>query len=75
MVRAKFTVSEHRQRSFSSATVVILRAQYDGSIPDDMRYAKATPSGSMEMEIDNPDALACFPLGSVHYIEFTPATA
>lgn len=75
MVRAKFAVSEHRTVQWSSQgtpqTTVILTPQYDSSIEEDRRFAKATPSGRMELTIDNPPALAAFPLGSVHYVDFT----
>lgn len=73
MVRAKFTVTEIRQHSHGGeARTIVLSPQYDQSIEEDRRYAKATPSGRIEMYIDNPPAVAAFPMGSVHYVDFTP---
>lgn len=71
-VRAKFTVQEHRTTQWG-ATTVVLRPQYDTSIPEDQRYSKATPTGEMSMQIDNPPALAQFELGKTFYVDFTQA--
>lgn len=46
--------------------------RYDTSIPEDMRFQKATPWGSLEMIIDNPVALAQFELGKTYYLDMTP---
>ena len=35
-------------------------AMYDDTIPEDMRFCKATPWGQVMMRIDNPSALAMF---------------
>lgn len=73
MVRAKFMVTEIRQHSYGGdARTVILAPQYDTSIPEDQRYAQATPSGRIEMYIDNPPALAALPIGKAFYVDFTP---
>lgn len=48
-------------------------ACYDTSIPEDQRFAKATPSAQLEMQVDNPSALEQFQLGEFYYVEFTPA--
>lgn len=73
-VRAKFTVQEHRTTSYNpQSKTVILRPQYDTTTPEDQRYAKATPSGELTMQIDNPPALAEFELGRTFYVDFTPA--
>jgi hypothetical protein len=45
-----------------------------GSIPEDLRFARATPSASMEMWVDNPAALGRLKLGEFYYVDFTPAT-
>lgn len=45
---------------------------YDNSIPEDLRFQKATPSASAEYNIDNPDALAQFELGKDYYVDFSP---
>lgn len=75
MVRAKFMVQEIRQHHYGNpgATTVILRPQYDQSIEEDKRFAKATPSGEVSMYIDNPPAQAFFELGKTYYLDFTKA--
>ena len=70
-VRAKFTVSAITTRQWGSE--VELTCQYDQSIPEDQRFQKATPSGSIKMQIDNPSALEVFTLGSQFYADFTQA--
>lgn len=74
MVRGKFMVTELRQHSYGGdARTVVLTPQYDQTIEEDRRYAKATPNGRIEMYIDNPPALAALPLGKQIYVDFTPA--
>jgi hypothetical protein len=79
MVRAKFTVTEHRLYSYDAARgpelqarEVILTPQYDQAIPEDRRFAQATPSGKLAMRIDNPAALKEFTLGRAFYLDMTP---
>ncbi len=49
--------------------------RYDTSIPEDQRFQKATPTGNIEMQIDNPVALEQFKLGGDYYVDFTPVPA
>ena len=78
MVRAKFMVTQivttawGSQPGQSSARVV-LEPRYDESIPEDLRFQKATPSGRIEMQIDNPAAVEQLVPGKAFYVEFTPA--
>jgi len=74
MVRAKFTVSQIIQSNWGDkdGRTVKLQPQYDTSIPEDQRFCQATPSGSMEMYITNPEALKQFQLGETFYVDFTP---
>ena len=46
---------------------------YDSSIPEDMNFCKATPSGQIELQIDNPAAVEQFELGKFYYVDFSPA--
>ncbi len=50
-------------------------AQYDTTIPEDQRFAKATPSGTLTMTVDNPGALAVFEgkVGKAFYLDMTEA--
>lgn len=73
MVRAKFTVQEVRQSVFNpTARTLVLRPQYDTSIPEDQRFFSATPTGEMTMVVNNPAALAEMELGKSFYVDFTP---
>ena len=73
MVRAKFKVTEIRQPYWHpTLRTVVLEAQYDTTIAEDVRFAKATPSARIEMQVDNPAALAAFPLGECVFVDFTP---
>lgn len=78
MVRAKFTVTEVRKNYYNNgkqvmegSTVIVLTPQYDNGIPEDQRVAKATPSGRMEMTIDNPPAVEYLKPGGQFYVDFT----
>lgn len=47
-------------------------AQYDDSIPEDRRFAKATPSAELTMQVNNPAAIALLTLGDSYYVDFSP---
>lgn len=46
-------------------------AEYDHRLPEDQRFALATPSGTVEIRVDNP--AVAFEPGKSYYLEFTPA--
>lgn len=71
-VRAKFTVLSHKKYSYGH-TEVALSPQYDTTIPEDQRFAKATPQGSISLTIDNPAAVEELAIGKAFYVDFTPA--
>lgn len=72
-VRAKFTVCEVRHHSWSEeARTVVLRPQYDQSIPEDRRFSDATPSGELTMLVNNPAAVAQLGVGKAFYLDLTP---
>ncbi len=71
-VRAKFTVTSITEYSWGSGRRVTLSPVYDPALPEDRRYAKATPSGEIWMQVDNPTALGVLALGTAFYVEFTP---
>lgn len=75
MVRGKFTVLHHITTKWSKTgngqTEVILQPQYDNTIEEDRRYAKATPSGLIKMTVDNPSALEYLEPGKAFYVDFT----
>lgn len=71
-VRAKFQVQSVKSMSWSAThKEITLAPQYDISIPEDQRYARATPSGSITMMVDNPAASDQLALGKFFYVDFT----
>ena len=48
-------------------------AEYDTSVPEDVRYAKYTPSGELRIVVDNPAVV--FEPGRSYYLDITPADA
>lgn len=75
-VRAKFQVSSIKSFAWHpTAKEITLAPQYDPAIPEDQRFAKATPSGSLTMQVDNPAAAEQFELGKFFYLDFTPVEA
>jgi hypothetical protein len=71
-VRAKFTVTAITDRGGSMRTIE-LQPRYDTSIPEDQRFALATPWGEMRLGVDNPAALEQLTIGKAFYVDFTPA--
>lgn len=75
MVRAKFKVTcvttKEVAPNYPAQKSITLEAVYDSKIAEDVSFSKATPSGRMEMQIDNPDAIAAMPVGTVFYVDFT----
>ncbi|MER5912308.1 hypothetical protein ABT124_17890 [Streptomyces sp. NPDC001982] len=45
-------------------------AMYDTTVPEDQRYAQATPSGQLTIAVDNPAVV--FEPGKSYYLDFTP---
>lgn len=71
-VRAKFQVESITRYYWGEGAMVKLSARYDSTIPEDQRFQEATPSGSMEMRVENPAALEVLELGKFFYVDFTP---
>lgn len=75
-VRAKFKVTRVIVTNYSptyTQTVIVLEPQYDQKVAEDLSFSKATPSGRIEMQVDNPAAVEAMPVGKVFYVDFTPA--
>ncbi|MFP3186793.1 MAG: hypothetical protein RXR52_36625 [Paraburkholderia sp.] len=72
-VRAKFQLQQVTANHWGPSKTLKFYASYDPSIPEDQRFAKATPSGSFEMTVDNPAALEQFELGKQYYFDITEA--
>lgn len=48
-------------------------AQYDSTVPEDERYARYTPSGTLKITVDNPAVV--FTPGKDYYLDVTPVDA
>jgi len=73
MIRAKFRVMSVTQDVYDSfARTIKLAPQYDQTIPEDQRFAEATPTGELSMYVNNPAAIAELELGRIFYLDFVP---
>ena len=72
-VRAKFTVESVTEYGYGGKKAV-LRAVYSGK-PEDNQFAKATPSGMVEITVDNPATRDFLKPGKSYYIDFSEADA
>lgn len=73
VVRAKFVVTEVTEYESGGGKQIKLAPRYDSSLPEDKRFAEATPSGEMHMFVTNPHALEHLKPGAVFYLDFVPA--
>jgi hypothetical protein len=75
LIRAKFRLAEVRssqyQKEYEPVKTLIFETQYDQTIPEDVRFTIATPTGRMEMRVDNPNALSYFEVGKYYYLDMT----
>ena len=76
-VRAKFMLQEHRVYGYSGEHrqhTFIFRPQYDPNIPEDQRFAKASPTGELTITVDNPTVIAAWEgqQGKQFYLDFVP---
>jgi hypothetical protein len=73
--RAKFRCSSENQKRWNSEMQpqrsYEFQAMYDPDLPEDQRYAKATPIGSLTITVDNPDVT--FEPGKAYYLDISPA--
>lgn len=71
-IRAKFQCQAMTQSCWSTGSKTYrFQAVYDqGLAEEDRSFAKATPSGTLEIQADNPNAQ--FELGTFYYLDFTP---
>lgn len=76
-VRAKFMCTTENSKRYSTngdpTRVYEFMAIYDMQSPEDQRYAKATPTGNMSINVDNP--AVSFEPGKAYYLDITPADA
>ena len=72
MVRTKFKFTGIQTGYSEQSRELTFTAQYDETIPEDKRFAKATPNGTFKMTCDNPAANAQFELGKQYYFDISP---
>jgi hypothetical protein len=76
MVRAKMKLTSISETSYGAPEPerkLRFDCVYDSAKnPEDVGFTKATPTGSAEFRIDNPDALAQFKVGEYYYVDFSP---
>lgn len=68
-IRAKFQCQSETRHAHTEARTFKFQAMYDDSLPEDQRFAKYTPTGSLEIYVDNPAAQ--FQVGTQYYLDFT----
>lgn len=71
MIRAKFQCQSATAHWWSTEPKTYrFQAIYDqGLAEEDRSFAKATPIGTLEIQVDNPNAQ--FELGAYYYLDFT----
>ena len=72
-VRAKFTLHAVTKHHHGTAVSLRFGAVSADDVPENQRYHKYTPSGTLEIYVDNPSAVEQFELGKSYYLDFTPA--
>lgn len=74
MVRGKFRLASITSHAGGTQQNFLFNAvcPADGEIEENAKYHKYTPSGKIEMTIDNPAAQMQFALGEYYYLDFTP---
>jgi len=74
MIRAKFRCNNEAITKYGpelSSRTYEFTAVYDDGTPENQRFAKASPSGTLKIAVDNP--AATFEPGKLYYLDFTPA--
>lgn len=77
-IRAKFMLQSHIVTSYGGdykAHEFVFSAQYDDTIAEDRRFAKATPTGQLRMTVDNPSVVEEFAskVGKQFYLDMVQA--
>jgi hypothetical protein len=71
VTRAKFgCTSVETFPQSNPSRVYRFTAFYDPDVPEDERYARYTPSGSLTIQVDNP--AVTFEPGRAYYLDFSP---
>lgn len=72
-VRCKFRATSETRSAYGpdGARTYKFQAVYDPDLPEDQRFAAATPTGTLEILVDNPGVE--FLLGKQYYLDLTLA--
>ena len=76
--RAKLMLTAHTEMAYGPDSwrghEFKFSTQYDPSIPEDQRFAAASPNGSMTIQVDNPTVIEAWSpmLGKQFYLDVTP---
>lgn len=68
-IRCKMQLVSITEHCWNESKTLRFQAMYDESIEEDRRFAKASPAGHMEINVDNPIALAHFVKGRYYYFD------
>jgi len=71
MIRAKFECTSVSNDDMFGNEHVYLSAVYDNGKAN-KEWSEATPAGSLDMVISNPDAKGQFVAGKEYFLDFTP---
>ena len=72
-VKAKFVVQSVTTYAYGGREIKATAVTGGpNEIPENQRFHKATPSGSLTMTVDNPPAAEVFVPGMEFYLDFTP---
>ncbi|CAJ3071060.1 Uncharacterised protein [Burkholderia pseudomallei] len=71
-VRCKMRLNAVVGQSWGGVKAVF-NCEYDNTIEEDRRFQKATPTGMLELQIDNPAAIEQLVIGKSYYFDMTPA--
>ncbi len=73
VVRAKFKVVSIKHVDWSpTARVIEMMAVSADEVEENQRFHQYTPSGRLEITVDNPPAAEQLKLGNSYYLDFTP---
>jgi hypothetical protein len=72
MVRAKFRLDAITNHAYGG-TSFIFNAVMDDGTEENKRFSTATPSGKLEVWVNNPAAIEKFEMGKSYYLDFTVA--
>ncbi len=70
MIRCKFMCVSIKPIAYSDppTSIVRLEARYSPEVPEDQRFTKYTPSGTLEVTIAHPVAIEQLQVGDQYYL-------